>query len=129
MLPFTPPSRPTGSARSPAPLETYYNPYHTGSQPSFAIQDTVEERKLEPLRASSSPPISQHPPHRRFEGLRNFYYTLSYTLGFKEKYSLFLCFFFGGALVGFCFGRTLMMNPENVRNKTIPGKADNAQES
>lgn len=129
MLPFTPPSRSIGpvSTSNPASLEAYYNPYN--SPPSTACQDAVEEVKLEHLRPFPSPLPSLRRPRYRFEGLRNFYYTLSHTLGFKEKYSLSLCFVFGGALVGFCLARMMMLNPANIRDKTVPGKADKARES
>jgi hypothetical protein len=60
-------------------------------------------------------------------------------VGFREPYSLVLrsyhcmlllavgvnafdiVIFFGGALVGFCLARSFMMNPVNVRERTVPG--------
>jgi hypothetical protein len=30
--------------------------------------------------------------------------------------------FFGGALIGFCLARTMMLSPANVRDKTVPGE-------
>jgi hypothetical protein len=75
----------------------------------------------------------------RFEGLANLYDAVSWIFGFKEKYSLALraftvsmafsvpysdlstVIFFGGTLIGFCLARTMMMNPKNVRDLTVPG--------
>lgn len=34
---------------------------------------------------------------------------------------LFAGLFFGGALIGFCLARTIMMSPANVRDLTVPG--------
>jgi len=58
----------------------------------------------------------------RFEGLANLYDAVSWIFGFKEKYSLALLIFFGGTLIGFCLARTMMMNPKNVRDLTVPGE-------
>ncbi|KAF5357476.1 hypothetical protein D9758_012507 [Tetrapyrgos nigripes] len=52
---------------------------------------------------------------------RTFYHSLSWTLGFKEKYSLLLFIVFGGALFGFCLARAFMMNPKIMREQTTPG--------
>ncbi|KZP27453.1 hypothetical protein FIBSPDRAFT_731068 [Athelia psychrophila] len=117
MLPFTP--HPAGPSFS-ASAESHFNPSQLVSESDYVQEDAVEDRKLAHPRAS---PVPSSARHTRFEGLANFYYTLSYTLGFKEKYSLSLFIVLGGALVCYCFARTLMMNPDNVRDKTIPGKA------
>lgn len=116
MLPFTPhPAGPSFSASS----ESHFNPY-SPFEPDSVAENAVKEEKLGQMR--TSPPSSARQTHSRFDGLVNFYYTLSYTLGFKEKYSLSLLFVLGGALVGYCLARTMMMNPANVRDKTVPGK-------
>ncbi|KAJ7181434.1 hypothetical protein C8R43DRAFT_869378 [Mycena crocata] len=39
------------------------------------------------------------------------YRSVSWILGFREKYSLINCFVWGGALVGFCLARSMAMNP------------------
>lgn len=66
------------------------------------------------------------PPTKRssscFEGIGNFYRAVTRMCGFNEKYSLGLLIFFGGALIGFCLARTLMMSPANLRDLTIPGE-------
>jgi hypothetical protein len=80
------------------------------------------------------------PRKSRFEGFANAYSGVSWIFGFKEKYSLALCkcdafpeirdssslqyavIFFGGALIGFCLARTIMMSPANVREMTVSGQ-------
>ncbi|KAJ7037063.1 hypothetical protein C8F04DRAFT_924777, partial [Mycena alexandri] len=39
------------------------------------------------------------------------YLSISWILGFKERYSLINFFIWGGALLGFCLARSLAMNP------------------
>ncbi|KAF5341350.1 hypothetical protein D9758_016809 [Tetrapyrgos nigripes] len=73
---------------------------------------------------------ASHPPLNRSAGGRQrreanaaqtFYHSLSWTLGFKEKYSLLLFIVFGGALFGFCLARAFMMNTKIMREQTPPG--------
>lgn len=84
--------------------------------------------------------VQSSPPRKRFEGFSNVYRAISWIFGFKEKYSLAFCeymvsedfapaylnlsavIFFGGALVGFCLARTMMMKPSNVRTMTVSGQ-------
>jgi hypothetical protein len=84
--------------------------------------------------------VQSSPPRKRFEGFTNVYRAISWIFGFKEKYSLAFCeymvsedfapaylslsavIFFGGALVGFCLARTMMMKPSNVRTMTVSGQ-------
>jgi len=58
----------------------------------------------------------------RFKGILDVYHAVSWIFGFNETYSLVLCIFFGGALIGFCLARTIMMSPANVRDLTVPGE-------
>ncbi|KAJ3779001.1 hypothetical protein FB446DRAFT_711779 [Lentinula raphanica] len=51
-----------------------------------------------------------------------FYRSLSWMVGFKEKYSLILFFVCGGALLGFCLARAYMMNGKIMRAQTVPGE-------
>jgi hypothetical protein len=56
------------------------------------------------------------------EKVHHSYRAVSWIFGFREKYSLLLLIVFGGALIGFCLARSIMMNPANVRNMTISGE-------
>ncbi|KAF5334582.1 hypothetical protein D9758_018128 [Tetrapyrgos nigripes] len=58
---------------------------------------------------------------RKANAILTFYQSLSWTLGFKEKYSLLLFIVFGGALLGFCLARAYMMNTRIMREQTTPG--------
>jgi hypothetical protein len=58
----------------------------------------------------------------RYGGFVNFYGAVSWTFGFREKYSFAFLLFFGGALVGFCLANTTMMVPANVSGKSVPGE-------
>jgi hypothetical protein len=62
------------------------------------------------------------PAPSKFGALGSAYRSVSWILGFKERFSLVLFIFFGGALVGFCLARTKMMSPYNVRTLTIAGE-------
>ncbi|PBK64884.1 hypothetical protein ARMSODRAFT_1087744 [Armillaria solidipes] len=48
-------------------------------------------------------------PRRKIPG-RSAYFTISNIVGFKQRWSLLICFFFGGALLGFCLFCARMMN-------------------
>ncbi|CAE6420737.1 hypothetical protein BN14_02166 [Rhizoctonia solani AG-1 IB] len=50
------------------------------------------------------------------------YQRISASLGFKERFSLTFCIVFGGALLGFCMSRLMMLAPSNVIHKTVPGE-------
>ncbi|KAJ7714084.1 hypothetical protein B0H16DRAFT_531776 [Mycena metata] len=55
------------------------------------------------------------PPKRPQTGpqprVLSFYRSISWILGFRDKYSLLNCFIWGGALVGFCLARSPTLNP------------------
>jgi len=50
------------------------------------------------------------------------YRSISWILGFKDKYSLLNCFVWGGALVGFCLARSISMNPGRTASLLPPGE-------
>lgn len=129
--PFTISTEAIGLGKS----EPRHNPYYV-SQPTPWQEELL------------SPPDNDFPPHsvattqpiRSRNGcFTDFYGAVSWTLGFREKFSLVLCSYknsvmlpagsllilvvivFGGALIGFCLARAIMMYPANVRNKTVPG--------
>ncbi|GAB1519834.1 hypothetical protein RhiTH_002905 [Rhizoctonia solani] len=54
--------------------------------------------------------------------LKAAYRRLSTSLGFKERFSLTFLIVFGGALLGFCISRLMMLAPSNVIHKTVPGE-------
>jgi len=72
------------------------------------------------IPSGSDLPATTGPSRKTFRA--NTYWNISWILGFKERPSLVLLIVFGGALIGFCLGRTMMMDPNNVQNLTIPGE-------
>ncbi|KDN51266.1 hypothetical protein RSAG8_00895, partial [Rhizoctonia solani AG-8 WAC10335] len=70
--------------------------------------------------ANDPPPedLSHDQPGR----FRAAYRRLSTILGFKERFSLTFFIVFGGALLGFCFSRLMMLAPSNVVHKTVAGE-------
>ncbi|KAI3612079.1 hypothetical protein WG66_016170 [Moniliophthora roreri] len=95
-----------------------YTDYHLGSSQSATMSPVYQ-----PSVAISPPQAT--PSYSRI-GTRNpvfsLYMSLSWMMGFREKYSLFLLFVFGGALVGYCLARSLLMNPGKMRSMTTPGE-------
>ncbi|KAJ7640159.1 hypothetical protein B0H17DRAFT_1105903 [Mycena rosella] len=63
----------------------------------------------------------EHQPERR-EQRGSIYRSISWILGFRDKYSLLNCFVWGGALVGFCLARSITMNPGRTANLLVPGE-------
>jgi len=119
MLPSSPGTSRRGTIGfQSGPQESYnlYLPYGSHPIPSKKAELTDPDSNESPYFAA--------PPSKKshFEGLVNAYDAVSWIFGFKEKYSLVLLLIFGGALIGFCFGRTMMMNPANIRDLTISGE-------
>lgn len=81
MLPFTPRTGRSDGFHVGTP-EPYYNSYVPQSE-----YDIGEQGIGQPDAEKSTPPESKRSLR---EGLFDFYGTLSWTLGFKEKYSLLL---------------------------------------
>ncbi|KIM82609.1 hypothetical protein PILCRDRAFT_820480 [Piloderma croceum F 1598] len=80
-------------------------------------------RSVDPLRETGFlDTVQSRSSRKRFGGLASAYRAISWIFGFKEKYSLAFLIFFGGALVGFCLARTMMMKPSNVRTMTVSGQ-------
>jgi hypothetical protein len=107
--------------------ESDYSPY-------LPYATTKEERPVSPAGYAHA-----RPTNPRFKRLRDAYDAVSWICGFKEKYSLALSaytsiapsaylnffsavIFFGGALVGFCLARSIMMSPANLRSMTVSGQ-------
>jgi hypothetical protein len=101
-------------------------------------KDAAPVTPVSPYPASerAGGPMSSTEPPPRWQSI---YRSASWIVGFREPYSLVLrsyhcmlllavgvnafdvVIFFGGALVGFCLARSFMMNPVNVRERTVPG--------
>jgi len=80
----------------------------------------AEEEPEKPLGAEiSRPEIFSQRPH---SGALNFYRSISWILGFRDKYSLLNCFVWGGALVGYCLARSVTMNPGKIAGLLVPGE-------
>jgi len=74
---------------------------------------TIDEEK--PLETPSRPTEIRQP-----QG--SIYRSVSWILGFRDKYSLLNCFIWGGALVGYCLARSPTMNPAKIANLLVPGE-------
>ncbi|CUA69399.1 hypothetical protein RSOLAG22IIIB_03924 [Rhizoctonia solani] len=70
----------------------------------------------------SNDPAPEELTHRQPGRFRATYRRLSTTLGFKERFSLTFFIVFGGALLGFCLSRLMMLAPSNVIHKTVAGE-------
>ncbi|KAJ6617915.1 hypothetical protein B0H10DRAFT_1796384 [Mycena sp. CBHHK59/15] len=105
-----PPSTPTTSARV---ASTLYAP------DSFSPYTLAEDKDVQGHDFPPSRP--QNYPEQR-QPRSSVYRSLSWILGFKEKYSLVNCIIFGGALVGFCLARSITMNPSRTANQLVPGE-------
>ncbi|EEB91648.1 hypothetical protein MPER_09963 [Moniliophthora perniciosa FA553] len=95
-----------------------YTDYQLSSPQSVAMSPVYQ--------SSIATSLPQATPSYPRIGKRNpavsLYISLSSMVGFREKYSLFLLFVFGGALVGYCLARSLLMNPGKMRSMTVPGE-------
>ncbi|KAJ7471828.1 hypothetical protein FB451DRAFT_308783 [Mycena latifolia] len=85
--------------------------YPEGSFSPYALED---DKRLE------APPRPEVHPERTQRG--SIYRSISWILGFRDKYSLINCFVWGGALVGFCLARSITMNPGRIANLLVPGE-------
>ncbi|KDQ55610.1 hypothetical protein JAAARDRAFT_37015 [Jaapia argillacea MUCL 33604] len=95
-----------------APFNPYL-PFASHSMKQDGLEDFDEKVPQSPKAPST---------RSRFDGLTSIYRSVSWILGFRERYSLLLMIIFGGALVGFCLARAMMMRPANVRDLTIAGE-------
>ncbi|KAJ7159836.1 hypothetical protein C8R43DRAFT_1124205 [Mycena crocata] len=101
-------SSPTTSSRIPSAL---YGP------DSFSPY-IEEEKRLEAPETPRLDPLNS----KRRQPRGSVYRSISWILGFREKYSLLNCFIWGGALVGFCLARSITMNPGRAPDLLIPGE-------
>ncbi|KAJ7902703.1 hypothetical protein B0H14DRAFT_2667312 [Mycena olivaceomarginata] len=81
---------------------------------------TVEEEPEKALPVET--PRREDYSERRYSSSLNFYRSISWILGFKDRYSLLNCFVWGGAMVGFCLARSVTMNPGTIAAQLIPGE-------
>ncbi|ESK86437.1 hypothetical protein Moror_4944 [Moniliophthora roreri MCA 2997] len=82
-------------------------------------------RPVSPIRQNSSIPLQtpiSNPRPAKSNPIGSVYMSLSWIAGFREKYSLLLFLIFGGALLGFCLARSLLMDPVRMRELTVPGE-------
>src|ERR1700733_14920648 len=129
MLIHSPPN--TLSQSNPVALDAQrhdFNPY-------VPTSDSVKDERFANAEVQALPNAASKNSY--FEDIANVYGAGTRMFGFDEKYSLGLCackhlnpsyqltpfsaIFFGGALIGFCLARTMMMSPTNLRDLTIPG--------
>ncbi|KAG9121330.1 hypothetical protein FRC07_002745 [Ceratobasidium sp. 392] len=93
---------------SPVPQDmNQYDPY----------EDTKDEYKEEQI-----PTVANVTKSSALLTLQSIYFGISGMLGFGEKFSLLFFILFGGALLGFCLARVIMMAPSNVETMTVPGE-------
>jgi hypothetical protein len=92
----------------------HYNPY--------GLQSTRPWKEESDDHLAPHSVVTTQSKRSLYEGFADFYRSVSWVAGFKEKFSLILLIFFGGTLIGFCLARTIMMNPANVRDKTVQGE-------
>ncbi|KAJ6450892.1 hypothetical protein C8R45DRAFT_1042570 [Mycena sanguinolenta] len=89
------------------------------------LQDSylhTHENEIDKERAVSETPTVKKRSSGRQSGFAAFYRSVSWVLGFKEKYSLLNCFIWGGALIGICLARTPTLDPSRLSNLLIPGE-------
>jgi hypothetical protein len=110
------------------------------------VSPSTKNAELPDPDSTPAPQITTAQPRKsRFEGLASAYDALSWIFGFKEKYSLalrackpmreklnwlasdilpklFTVFVCGGALIGFCLARSMMMSLANVRHLMPAGQ-------
>ncbi|KAJ7119483.1 hypothetical protein C8R44DRAFT_624333 [Mycena epipterygia] len=98
-------------ATSPRVASTLYAP------DSFSPY-TIDEDAGKPLETPSQP--EKYSEIRQPRG--SIYRSISWILGFRDKYSLLNCFIWGGALVGYCLARSVTMNPGKIANLLVPGE-------
>ncbi|KAJ7916560.1 hypothetical protein B0H13DRAFT_1997740 [Mycena leptocephala] len=96
--------------------------YGPGSFSPYMLEEDLDKpQALSPV----IPRVEKHTAGggRQPPGL-NFYRSISWILGFRDKYSLLNCFVWGGALVGFCLARSVTMNPNpsKIAAQLIPGE-------
>jgi hypothetical protein len=84
-----------------------FNPYSVEEEPEKALPVETPRREV----------YSERP----YSSSLNFNRSISWILGFKDRYSLFNCFVWGGAMVGFCLARSVTMNPGTIAAQLIPG--------
>ncbi|KAF7365774.1 hypothetical protein MVEN_00451400 [Mycena venus] len=87
------------------------------SYPPYMVEEDTDKARA----ATETPGLDKH-SERRQPCVLTFYRSISWMLGFRDKYSLLNCIVWGGALVGFCLARTITMNPGRIPHLLIPGE-------
>ncbi|KAF8205869.1 hypothetical protein K438DRAFT_2091961 [Mycena galopus ATCC 62051] len=91
------------------------------SYPSYIIEDDNDKTQTRP--SSETPGFRRHQqPQKHQSRGSSVYRSISWILGFRDKYSLLNCFIFGGALVGLCLARVQLMNPALTPHFLVPGE-------
>jgi hypothetical protein len=103
------------AAMSVAPSSHPSRPYSPYRAPTFS-----DGSRGQPFLPEKPFTVAIAPPRKKFGATT--YWNISWIFGFKERFSLAFLVVFGGALIGFCLARTIMFNPKNVQNLTIPGE-------
>ncbi|KAJ7278011.1 hypothetical protein C8J57DRAFT_1308393 [Mycena rebaudengoi] len=102
------------------------HPPSTGMTIALSTEDSylpyMVEEDTNKARAASEPPGLDKHSEKRQPRLLTFYRSISWILGFRDKYSLLNCFVWGGALVGICLARTITLNPGRTPHLLIPGE-------
>ncbi|KAF7361274.1 hypothetical protein MSAN_01159800 [Mycena sanguinolenta] len=88
--------------------------------PSTLDEEPVQEKALGGEKSFRLERRSE----RHHSGPLNIYRSISWILGFRDKYSLLNGFVWGGALVGFCLARSVTMNPTpaKISAQLVPGE-------
>ncbi|KAF7293184.1 hypothetical protein HMN09_01196400 [Mycena chlorophos] len=98
----------TGSRVASTLYSTEVQPYNP-----YALQG-VDEKPASPVQLQTRKP-------RRSPGL-GIYRSISWILGFHEKYSLLNFFVWGGALIGFSLARAVTLDPSTWKDQLVPGE-------
>ncbi|KAJ7579672.1 hypothetical protein C8J56DRAFT_963328 [Mycena floridula] len=95
--------------------------YRATYSPTSRTTSTSHYLKSPGLTESALPPQPQALA-KKPNVVLSFYQSVSWILGFREKYSLLSFFVFGGGLLGFCLARAMTLNPKLTPGQTIPGE-------
>ncbi|KAJ7243552.1 hypothetical protein C8J57DRAFT_1366161 [Mycena rebaudengoi] len=100
------------------------HPPSTGITIKLSTEDSylpyMVEEDIDKARAASETPALDKHSERRQSRVLTFYRSISWILGFRDKYSLLNCFVWGGALVGICLARTITLDPGRTPHLLVP---------
>ncbi|KAL0575725.1 hypothetical protein V5O48_006238 [Marasmius crinis-equi] len=98
------------------------SPASTKSPPPMPMVPKRETTNEAPPQRRTHRPSSFYPKIKKDNPVASLYLSLSGMLGFREKVSLVLMVIFGGALVGYCIARGLLMDAKKRMELTIAGE-------